>query len=123
MIIVGLGSRKIIDAQAVIDLIEASSLGLTLSGLAVPFFRKDESAFLHAAKYFKLDIFWVGELELHQRQEECFSYSDVAFHRTGLGAVAEACALAGAGKGSTLLVPLQKGRGVTAALALASLKN
>ncbi|MBV1837758.1 cobalamin biosynthesis protein [Acetobacter estunensis] len=119
MIVAGIGCRPGISADSVVELVAQmqQQAGVSANVLAIPAFRQEEPGLAEAAERLSLPV-RVLDLEiLRSRQGECVSVSDAARKAHGLASVAEACALAGAGKGSILLAPREKGRDVTCALA------
>ncbi|KXV40840.1 cobalamin biosynthesis domain-containing protein [Gluconobacter japonicus] len=103
-----------------LSLVQRVSAGHSLARLAAPAFRKGESAISALAKILKVELVWISAQDMAERQVECETHSAIAFEKTGFSSVAEACALAGAGPKSCLLVTRQSNRDVTCALAISS---
>jgi len=120
MIVAGIGCRPEITTDALLSLVQRVSAGHLLARLAAPAFRKGEPAISALAKTLKVELVWISAQDMAERQVECETHSAVAFEKTGFSSVAEACALAGAGPKSCLLVTRQSNRDVTCALAISS---
>ncbi|MBS1051005.1 cobalamin biosynthesis protein [Gluconobacter japonicus] len=120
MIVAGIGCRSGINTDALLSLVQRVSAGHSLARLAAPAFRKGEPAISALAKILKVELVWISAQDMAERQVECETHSAIAFEKTGFSSVAEACALAGAGPKSCLLVTRQSNRDVTCALAISS---
>jgi cobalt-precorrin 5A hydrolase len=116
----GVGCRRGIPAEAIIRAIEnafaKAGLSLTsLSCLASGEFKADESGLIDAARHFAVP------LKIFTREELIAAIGDSATstfveEQVGVGAVAEPCARLGSG-GGPLLLEIQRGAGITVALA------
>ncbi|OAJ67657.1 cobalamin biosynthesis protein [Gluconobacter cerinus] len=117
MIVAGIGCRPKVDEQSLLDLIMQVTSGRRFDRLAAPEFRKAEPAIPELAKRLNVELVWIDTESLMERQVECETHSAIAFEKTGFSSVAEACALAGAGPKSRLIVMRQSEKDVTCALA------
>ncbi|KXV35297.1 cobalamin biosynthesis domain-containing protein [Gluconobacter thailandicus] len=120
MIVAGIGCRPGITRNALLALVQRVAGRHPLDRLAAPAFRQGEAAISDLAKALKVELVWVSALDMTERQVECETHSAIAFEKTGFSSVAEACALAGAGPKSRLLVTRQSDRDVTCALAIST---
>lgn len=120
MIVAGIGCRPDITTDALLSLVQRVSAGHSLAKLAAPAFRQEEPAISALAKILGVELVWISAQDMAERQVECETHSAVAFEKTGFSSVAEACALAGAGSKSRLLIARQSNRDVTCALAISS---
>ncbi len=116
----GVGCRKGISAAAIIRAVENAftKAGLSLSSLsclATGEFKAEEEGLISAAAHFKvpLRIFTGKEIE---QQIGTSAISEFVKNQVGVGAVAEPCARLGSG-GGPLLLEVQRGEGITVALA------
>lgn len=89
----------------------------SLTRLAVPGFRQGDALPEAVAALLGVPLFWVSEDALRAVQTLCPTVSERALQETGFAAVAEGCALAGAGPGAWLRVPRQAHAGITCAVA------
>lgn len=118
MIVAGIGCRKGIDTEDLAPLVTQVVGEHKLDRLAAPAFRRNEPAIIALAQRLNVDLVWVSEADMTERQVECETHSAIAFEKTGFSSVAESCALAGAGARSRLIVRRQSGDAVTCALAV-----
>jgi len=78
--------------------------------------KSDESAFAALAEEWSVDLQFFSAECLEKETPRLAHPSDLVFAHTGCHGVAEAAALAAVGPGGALLVPKQKGAGVTVAV-------
>jgi len=119
MIVAGIGFSSGASAAEIVALVRrAESLaGHAAEALAVPDFKEDAACLREAAHVLGLPLRLLDRERLAAVQKYCPTQSKVAAQEVGLASVAEACALAGAGGNSHLLVArLTQGK-VTCALA------
>jgi len=116
----GVGCRRGISAAAIIRVVEGAfaKAGLSISSLsclATGEFKAQEAGLIRAATHFKvpLRIFTGTEIE---QQIGNSTTSEFVKKQVGVGAVAEPCARLGSG-GGELLLEVQRGEGITVALA------
>ncbi|MBC9206213.1 cobalamin biosynthesis protein [Roseomonas aerophila] len=121
MIVAGMGCRPGVAPEAVLALLKRAGQGLpAFTHLAAPAFRVGETSLAEAAARLGLELLWLEAPALEAVQPLCPTRSAAALRATGLASVAEACALAGAGMGASLLLPRIDGAGVTCAVAAGS---
>lgn len=89
----------------------------TLTRLAVPGFRQGDLFPELVAAVLEVPVFWVPENALQAVQAFCQTISQKSLQKNGFSAVAEGCALAGAGSGAWLRAPRQSYAGITCAVA------
>ncbi|WP_237182406.1 cobalamin biosynthesis protein [Roseomonas marmotae] len=117
----GLGCRAGAEAEDILALLAEAVRGLpALTHLAAPEFRRDVPGLRRAAERLGLPLLFLPRAALEQMQPLCPTRSEAALRATGLASVAEACALAAAGPGATLVRPRIAGAGVTCAVAAGS---
>lgn len=106
MIVAGIGFSSGASAEEIVALVRrAESLaGRPAEALAAPDFKSDAACLRAAAQTLGLPLRLVDRAVLAAVQKNCPTPSLVAAQAVGLGSVAEACALAGAGENSHLLV-------------------
>ncbi|URK87547.1 cobalamin biosynthesis protein [Rhizobium sp. RCAM05350] len=121
-LVLGLGCERGTPSDEVILLAEQALAAAeldrhALTGIASLESRATEPAMIAAAKHFSVPfmVFDVGTLEAQSSRLE--NPSDIVFALTGCHGVAEAAALAAAGKASALIVPKIKSAHATAAIA------
>ncbi|MFC7553523.1 cobalamin biosynthesis protein [Pseudoroseomonas wenyumeiae] len=99
MIVAGLGCRPAVEEAAILALLrQAAQDQPPVTHLAAPTFRRDVAALHQAAVALGLPLLFVEQAALEQVQPLCPTRSEAALAATGLASVAEACALAAAGK-------------------------
>lgn len=122
MIAIGIGCRT----QATADDIEAvvragmARIGLSpdqASGLFAPWSRREAIALMQAAERLRLPLVFVSEADMQRQDERVVTRSDRVIALTGVGSVAEAAALSGAGAGARLLLPRLAHASATCAIA------
>lgn len=122
MIVVGIGCRRGVTVSQV-DLAvreAAATSGLPLDrieALATPAFKSGETGISEAASLLALPLHLISRAQLEAAQPACVSSSAVVRDAVGVGAVAEAAALAAAGEEATLLLPRTTHGSVTCAIA------
>lgn len=106
---IGIGARKAIDARELVDLVRevAARLGVDprSATLATIETRGDEPGLREAARLLGIGVVFLSLEALCARDREVLTRSARVEEMLGLGSVAEAAALAGAGAGSALLEP------------------
>nr|WP_025827154.1 cobalamin biosynthesis protein [Acetobacter persici] len=120
MSVVGMGwcsTASASDAAGFIRQTVRESGATTLTRLAVPGFRQGDLFPELVAAALDVPVFWVPESALQAVQVLCPTVSKKSFHSNGFAAVAEGCALAGAGPGAWLRAPRQSDAGITCAVA------
>jgi cobalt-precorrin 5A hydrolase len=119
MIVAGIGFSSGASAAEIVAVVRRAegAAGRSAEVLAAPDFKGDAAALREAAEALRLPLRLLAREVLEVAQERCPTRSPVAARVVGLASVAEACALAGAGDKSHLLVArLTQGK-VTCALA------
>jgi cobalt-precorrin 5A hydrolase len=118
----GLGCRSDVAPQAVLRIVEAAlaqaPAGTRLAGLHTSARKAAEPGLLHAAEALGLALRFHSDAALAAVAPRVVSRSARVERLTGVGSVAEAAALAGAGEGARLIVPKFSADGVSCALAL-----
>ncbi len=115
-IVVGVGCRANVPAEAFVALIAQALAGRTATALATPAFKADDAGLRKAAQALRLPVWPIDDAALARAQSGCVTRSPVAERETGFASVAEAAALA-ARPGATLLLPRITDGRVTVALA------
>ncbi len=105
------------DAAGFIRQAVRESGATTLTRLAVPGFRQGDRFPELVAAALEVPVFWVPENALQAVQAFCPTVSKKSLQSNGVAAVAEGCALAGAGSGAWLRAPRQTYAGITCAVA------
>ncbi|MFT8517024.1 MAG: cobalamin biosynthesis protein [Acetobacter persici] len=105
------------DAAGFIRQAVRESGATTLTRLAVPGFRQGDRFPELVAAALEVPVFWVPENALQAVQALCLTVSQKSLQSNGFAAVAEGCALAGAGPGAWLRTPRQSDAGITCAVA------
>lgn len=123
MIVAGIGSRKDVSEQQVLNAIEAAlaehKLGPSdIDGLATVSLKRDETAIQTAAQRLGLPLHIINETELARAGTGTLTHSERSLALTGAGSASEVAALAAAGEGSRLLGPRVLFNSVTCALAI-----
>lgn len=122
MIVVGLGWQKTALAADALDLV-VRSLNMVEAGrcdyVAAPAFKQGNLLPQTVADAWGARVLWINKDLLQQEQARCQTFSATVKGLVGLASIAEACALAGAGKGAEarLCLPRQIFYGVTCAVA------
>ncbi len=119
VIAAGLGCRRGVGLAAVLALLRRAEAmaGARPALLAIPDFKRDETAFAAAALALSLPLCIIAADALAAAQGATRSRSEVARRATGFAAIAEAAALAALAPGATLILARIAGEGVTCALA------
>ncbi|MBS1001037.1 cobalamin biosynthesis protein [Acetobacter persici] len=120
MSVVGMGwcsTASASDAAGFIRQAVRESGATTLTRLAVPGFRQGDRFAELVAAVLEVPVFWVPESALRAVQVLCPTVSKKSLQSNGFAAVAEGCALAGAGSGAWLRAPRQTYAGITCAVA------
>ena len=105
--VAGVGFSSGVLAEDIVALVRRveREAGAVAQVLAAPDFKVDAAALREAAERLELPLVFYDWATLEQAQSRCLTRSDIAETAVGLASVAEACALAGAGAESRLLVP------------------
>ncbi len=118
---IGVGARAGVDAQILAALVRetAERLGVDLrsASLATLDARENESGVHKAAKLLEMDVFFFSPEILRQRASDVLTHSTRIEVMFGVGSIAEAAALAGAGDGSVLLAQRAIAETLTCAIA------
>jgi len=118
----GIGCRSHIEPQAVLRIVAEAlaraPAGTRLSGLHTSQRKAGEVGLRQAAEALGLDIRYHSEEALGLLNAQLGSRSERVVRLTGVGSIAEAAALTGAGAGATLIVPKFSAEGVSCALAM-----
>ncbi|MEN7450233.1 MULTISPECIES: cobalamin biosynthesis protein [unclassified Mesorhizobium] len=122
MIVAGIGSRKGVSEQQVLDAISATLAeyqleASQLDAIATARLKQHEEAIFSAGRQLGLEVMIVGDEELAKAGEKVASHSDLSLTLTGAPSVSEAAALAVAGENARLLGPRHVLASVTCALA------
>jgi cobalt-precorrin 5A hydrolase len=119
MIVAGVGFSSGASAAEIVALVRLAQerAGCKAQALAAPDFKGDAAVLREAAQLLGLPLFLLDHAALLAVQHRCRTHSAMAEQKLGLGSVAEACALAGAGPKSHLLVARLTDRKTTCALA------
>jgi len=119
MIVAGIGFSSGATAAEIVALVRrAETLAEHAAEiLAAPDFKSDAACLREAAQILGLPVQLVDRATLGAVQKNCPTQSQAAAREVGLASVAEACALAGAGAESHLLVARLTQGNVTCALA------
>jgi cobalt-precorrin 5A hydrolase len=123
MIVAGLGCRRLCPAAEIVGLVDQaqSRAGCRVDLVAIPAFKADEPGPREAAGALGIGLVLVEEAALERAQPLCPTPSTAALASTGLASIAEACALAAAGRNGVLLLPKIASRRATCALAAGDL--
>lgn len=122
MIVVGIGCRRDSPAAGIAGAVREAlaKAGIpvdSVDALAAPEFKADEAGIAEAAAEIGLPLTLVERSRMDAVQALCATRSEAAELATGLGAVSEAAAIAGAGRNAVLLLPRIARGGVTCAVA------
>jgi cobalt-precorrin 5A hydrolase len=119
MIVAGVGFSSGVSAADIVALVQHAETmaGMAAQILAAPDFKAEVAELHEAAERLKLPLVLCDRAALAQAQPRCATRSEVAETAVGLASVAEACALAGAGADSRLVVPRISWGKATCALA------
>jgi cobalt-precorrin 5A hydrolase len=119
MIVAGIGFSSSASAAEITALVRRAegAAGRPAELLAAPDFKEDAAILHEAAETLRLPLRLLDREVLEATQERCPTQSPVAAKKFGLASVAEACALAGAGEKSHLLVARLTQGHVTCAIA------
>ncbi|MCP9319756.1 cobalamin biosynthesis protein [Acetobacter persici] len=120
MSVAGMGWCSIASASDAAGFIRQTlreSRATTLTCVAVPGFRQGDLFPELVAAALDVPVFWVPENALQAVQALCQTVSQKSLQSNGFAAVAEGCALAGAGPGAWLRAPRQSDAGITCAVA------
>ena len=114
-IVVGVGCRAGVPAEAFVALVSEALAGRTATALAAPAFKANDPGLLEAARRLNLPIWPIDAAEMAAAQARCVTHSEAARTATGFASVAEAAALAR--PGARLLLARVTDGSVTVALA------
>jgi cobalt-precorrin 5A hydrolase len=121
-IVVGLGSRKNIDSNVVVNAIKNAFKFLDLplkriDSIATGYMKQNETGILSAAKILGIPIQIIPEESLKNFNNTDTNGSKFVFEKFGVSGVSEPSSLIAAGKGSTLIFRKTPYNGVTVAVA------
>ena len=118
---IGFGARRGVDAQAlaalVVSVAERAGVALQSCGLFTLESKRGEAGMDEASRLLQVNIVFLPLAALLARKDDVLTKSPRVEVMTGVGSVAEAAALAGAGPGSVLLAPRATTRSLTCAIA------
>ncbi|RJG47162.1 cobalamin biosynthesis protein [Mesorhizobium sp. DCY119] len=122
MIVAGIGSRKGVSEQQVLDAISATLSeyqikASQLDAIATARLKQHEAAIFSAGRKLGLEVMIIGDAELAEAGKKAPSHSDLSLTLTGAPSVSEAAALAAAGENARLLGPRRVLDSVTCAIA------
>jgi cobalt-precorrin 5A hydrolase len=124
---IGIGGRRGVDACEVVELVETLLASYDLPRLEIALFsiesKRDEPGLLEAARILETTIAFLPLEALIARNHELITRSQRVEALTGVGSVAEAAALVGAGPGSALLGPRIANARATCAIARNALEQ
>lgn len=118
--VVGLGwssQATAASALAVVKAVVAHYAVLHIDKIACPDWKNEKNIACFLAQELNVPLVWVSQHELACVQPACLTQSASVRAKTGLGSVAEACALIGAGPQARLYGPRRVLHNVTCALA------
>ncbi|CAI3923866.1 Cobalamin biosynthesis protein CbiG (CbiG) [Commensalibacter communis] len=106
-VIVGIGFSKNISAVELIQTLETllTRHQYQATDIALPAFKQQDQNTINLISLSTIPIHFIPHEILLNLQTQCRSFSKLSYHHTGLGAVAEACALALIHKNGRLLIP------------------
>lgn len=106
-LVAGLGCRLHCPAEDILAVLAAAEFrfGHAADTLAAPAAKRHEPGLHEAAARRGLKLLFIDDTALADAQPRCATRSEAARRATGHAAIAEACALAAAGPGATLLLP------------------
>jgi cobalt-precorrin 5A hydrolase len=108
MVVIGLGARRGVAAEALLAAVEAATErlpeGIAAEAIATAAFKRGEPAFAALAQRLALPLHFVERKALEVASAGA-NPSPAALAHVGLSSVAEASALAAAGPGARLIVP------------------
>jgi cobalt-precorrin 5A hydrolase len=114
-----MGCRENCGADELIALLSEAIVSVgEVGALAAPSHRADLASVQAAALHFGLPVLAVGAAQLVAAQAHCRTFSALVHRRMGVGSVAEAAALAGAGAGSRLVLSRIQSARATCAVAV-----
>jgi cobalt-precorrin 5A hydrolase len=119
---VGLGFSTLATAQAIAAGVRVALewAGMSVATLHTSARKRDSMPLKEAAKALGMKLVFHDETDLKRRDAEVVSRSSLVMTLTGVGSLAEAAALAGAGEGSRLIVEKFSLDGVSYAVAVGS---
>ncbi|WP_297296762.1 cobalamin biosynthesis protein [uncultured Methylovirgula sp.] len=122
MIALGIGCRRGVAKDEVLDIVREALVRVNLGGEAMALFsvedKHSEAGLLAAAAELRLPLTFLPRAALQDVEAYIATPSPHAEAALGLASVSEAAALAGAGEGGVLILPRIAGDGVTCAAAL-----
>ncbi len=118
---IGVGARRGVDAKGLADLVSRVLRDANIELRACEMFslegKQDEQGLLEAARLLETKLTFLPLEALLARKQDVLTRSSRVEAMTGVGSVAEAAALAGAGPGSALLGPRSATERLTCAIA------
>jgi cobalt-precorrin 5A hydrolase len=120
---IGLGCKSNAGAEAIARAVREAMArapdGSAAAGLHTSVRKIGDADLREAAQRLSLKLVFHDDAALRARDAEIVSRSQRVMHITGVGSLAEAAALVGAGEGSRLVVPKFSACGVSCAVAVA----
>ncbi|EHD15008.1 hypothetical protein CIN_00620 [Commensalibacter intestini A911] len=106
-VIVGIGCSKHTSALELIQTLETilQEHQYHVTDIALPAFKQQDQNVIDLISLSTFPIHFIAQEILLALQPKCSQFSKLSYHHTGLGAVAEACALALINKNGRLLIP------------------
>ena len=120
-VVAGIGFSSNASAEEIADLLRRSLQDAGIGAVevvAVPSFKKDASILGGLPGLLGLEFRLIEDADMAAVADRCLSHSPAAEAATGHASVAEACALAAAGRGGRLLGPRIASAHATCALAI-----
>lgn len=106
-VIVGMGFSKNTSALELIQTLETILLEhqYHATEIALPTFKQQDQNVIDLIRLSTLPVHFIAQERLLELQPQCSHFSEISYHHTGLGSVAEACALALIHENGRLLIP------------------
>lgn len=106
-VMVGIGCSKHTSALELIQTLEKilQEHQYYATDIALPAFKQHDQNVIDLISLSMIPIHLIPQEILLNLQPQCSHFSEVSYHHTGLGAIAEACALALIHKNGRLLIP------------------
>lgn len=121
MIVAGIGCRRDCGGAEIAGLVRRALATAAIDSeglvLAAPVFKQGEAGLVAAAALLSVPLHWVEEAAMRAVADQCPSRSSAAARAVGHASVAEAAALAAAGRNARLRLARLAGAGATCALA------
>ncbi|MDI2113186.1 cobalamin biosynthesis protein [Commensalibacter nepenthis] len=106
-VVIGMGFSKKTSGLELIQTLEMllQKYQYYATDIAFPAFKQQDQNAIDLKKLSIIPVHFIPHEIMLRLQPQCNSYSETTYHHTGLGAVAEACALALIHKNGRLLIP------------------